>query len=649
MHAAESKPKRQTKKATPSSTKRDRATAYAKAVVTGKIVAGPHVRNACRRHLKDLEDGHLRGLSWDLDAAERVWAYFETRLKLSEGQFEGEPFLLDPSQAFIVGSLFGWKRLHPKHGIIRRFRRAYIEEGKGNGKSPLVGGIGLYGLASDGEAGAQIYAAGATRDQARVLFADAVKMVRQSPALLSRFRFSGGTGRENNIAHLDSGSFFRPVSRDTKRTGSGPRPHFALCDEIHEHPDGGTIETLERGFKFRRQPLLVMTTNSGSDRNSVCWEEHQQAVKVAAGTRTPGPDFAFVGEPIDDTAFSYVCALDVDDDPLNDPSCWIKANPLLGVILQPDDLQKSVDQAKAMPGKRNGILRLHFCVWTDADTAWIGRETLEKVLALFDPADHAGKRVFLGGDLSGHRDLTAIAHIVETGTVERPAPDGEGVVELPTYDAWIEAWTPGDNIKERSERDQAPYDVWADEAIAADEGRDPWLRAIPGERIRLDFVAAYLAEIDQAFEIALLAYDRYAWSKLQHEIDDLGLDIPQASHPQAAQRPAKPPQDMIDQAKLERREPPQGLWMPKSKLALEELILDQRIRLLANPVLISACMSAAVGADPMGNEFFSKAKATQRIDPLVSLAMAVGAAFMAPSDGGGPNLDDYLSSGLMHA
>lgn len=631
------------------SSSRDRATVYAKAVVAGKIIAGPHVRNACRRHLKDLKDGHLRGLSWDIEAAERVWSYFEGVLKLSEGQFEGKAFRLDPSQAFILGSLFGWKRRHSTYGIIRRFRRAYIEQGKGNGKSPLVGGIGLYGLASDGEQGAQIYSAGATRDQARVLFADSVKMVRASAALSKRLTFSGGVGREYNIAHLGTASFFRPVSRENSRTGSGPRPHFALCDEVHEHPNRGIIDTLERGFKFRRQPLLVMITNSGSDRNSACWEEHQHAVRVAAGTATPGTDFAFVGEAYDDETFSYVCALDPGDDPLNDPSCWIKANPLLGTILTEEYLAGVVSQAKKMPGKRNGILRLHFCVWTDADTAWIGRETLEKVLALFDPADHAGKRVFLGGDLSGHRDLTAIAHIVETGTVERPAPDGEGVVELPTYDAWIEAWTPGDNIKERSERDQAPYDVWADEAIAADEGRDPWLRAIPGERIRLDFVAAYLAEIDQAFEIALLAYDRYAWSKLQHEIDDLGLDIPQASHPQAAQRPAKPPQDMIDQAKLERREPPQGLWMPKSKLALEELILDQRIRLLANPVLISACMSAAVGADPMGNEFFSKAKATQRIDPLVSLAMAVGAAFMAPSSEGGPNLDDYLSSGLMLA
>lgn len=644
MHGAESKPTRKVKRKTPSS---DRATAYATEVLAGKIIAGPHVRNACQRHLKDLEDGHLRGLVWDLAAAERVWAYFETRLKLSEGQFEGEPFLLDPSQAFILGSLFGWKRHHPKHGLIRRFRRAYIEEGKGNGKSPLVGGIGLYGLASDSEAGAQIYAAGATRDQARVLFADAVKMVRQSPKLLSRFTFSGGAGRENNIAHLDSGSFFRPVSRDTKRTGSGPRPHFALCDEIHEHPDGGTIETLERGFKFRRQPLLVMTTNSGTDRNSVCWQEHQHAVRVAAGTRSPGPDFAFVGEPLDDLTFSYCCALDVDDDPLNDPTCWVKANPLLGVILQPDDLQKAVDQAKAMPGKMNGILRLHFCVWTDADRAWISRETLEKVLADFDPlTEHAGKRVDSGVDLSAARDLTATAHAVRTGEVEVTRPDGS-VMILPTFDAWIEAWTPGDNIKERSLADEAPYDEWASEEIAEMEGREVWLHAVAGERIRLDHVAAHFQWLEQHFEMGAVAYDRYGWRRFEQELEDLGLDLDVMEHPQGGKRKAKPTEDQIASAKREGRDPPEGLWMPGSLNELEQLIIDGRIRLKANPVLISACMSAAINdSDPFGNRWFEKRKSTQRIDPLVSLAMAIGAALSAPSDGG-PNLDDFIKNAVI--
>ena len=218
----------------------DRTSEYAEAVVSGEIVAGPHVRNACRRHLKDLEDGHDRGLSFDHESAERAFGFFEEVLKLSEGQFEGLPFALHLSQAFIVGSIFGWKRADG----TRRFRRAYIEQGKGNGKSPMAGGIGLYGMTADGEAGAQIYSAAAKRDQATILFADAVKMVRQSPALAKRIEFSGGPGREYNMAHHKSGSFFRPVSRDTGKSGSGPRPYFVLADEVHELPDGKILEML---------------------------------------------------------------------------------------------------------------------------------------------------------------------------------------------------------------------------------------------------------------------------------------------------------------------------------------------------------------------------------------------------------------------
>jgi len=268
-------------KRTSSST--DRATAYALAVIAGEIVAGPHVRNACQRHMDDLQNGTARGLKYDEALAARALRFFEGKLKLSEGQFEGRAFQAHPAQAFIIGSLFGWQKLSNDFGWVRRFRRAYIEQGKGNGKSPLAGGIGLYGLMADGESGAEIYAAGATKDQAGILFRDAVKMVGKSPDLAGRIKASGGVGREYNLAYLAKGSFFRPISREAKRTGSGPRPHMALCDEVHEHPDRGVMEMLERGFKFRRQPLLLMITNSGSDRNSVCWEEHEHAVKVAAG------------------------------------------------------------------------------------------------------------------------------------------------------------------------------------------------------------------------------------------------------------------------------------------------------------------------------------------------------------------------------
>jgi phage terminase large subunit-like protein len=584
-------------------------------VLDGRIVAGPHVRNACRRHLADLAHGHERGLTYDLAAARHVWSFFEGVLKLSEGQFEGIPFNLHPVQAFKLGSMFGWKRADG----TRRFRRAYIEEGKGNGKSPFVGGIGLYLLTADGEPGAEIYAAGAKKEQAGILFRDAVKMYRKSPALKKRLKPSGGVGREYNLAALATGSFFRPISKDAGKTGSGPRPHGGLCDEVHEHPNRDVMEMLERGFKFRRQPLLVMITNSGSDRNSVCWEEHQHAVRVAAGTMTPDAAFAYVGEVIDDTTFSFVCALDPGDDPLTDRSCWLKANPLLGTILTEDYLAGVTAQARQIPGKLNGILRLHFCVWTDSDQAWISREALESCLADFDPEIlHAGKEVSAGADLSGTTDLSALGFWVETGTVTRFREDG-APIELPTYDAWIEAWTPGDTLAARALKDQAPYDVWV---------RDGHLHAPPGKQVRFDSMVAHLAGMQPTFLIRLLAFDRYAFARFLEVMDEAGLTIPVVEHPQGGKRRAKAPDDLVEQAKREGREPPLGLWMPGSLNFLEELILDGRIRLRRNPVLVSACMSAAIEADAFDNRWFSKRHATQRIDPLVALAMGGGAAAM---------------------
>jgi hypothetical protein len=145
-----SKPRRRTQTPTPPTvSSADRTSAYAKAVVAGEIIAGPHVRNACRRHLDDLK--RTDRIWFDPDAAAHAFGFFEEVLKLSEGQFEGQPFRLEPSQAFIIGSLFGWKRADGR----RRFRRAYIEQGKGNGKSPVAGGIGLFGMTAAGEAGAK--------------------------------------------------------------------------------------------------------------------------------------------------------------------------------------------------------------------------------------------------------------------------------------------------------------------------------------------------------------------------------------------------------------------------------------------------------------------------------------------------------------
>lgn len=595
----------------------ERVSAYAQAVLDGTEIAGPHVRNACQRHFDDLATAHERGIYWNDAKAHRAMRFFEERLKLNDGQFDGKPFKLHPSQAFKLGSLFGWERENGK----RRFRRAYIEEGKGNGKSPFAGGLGLFGLMADGEAGSQVYAAGAKKEQAQILFQDAVKMARAAPKLAGRLKFSGGIGKEFNIAFHEKQSFFRPISKDAGKTGSGPRPHFALLDELHEHPDRSVGEMLERGFKFRQQPLLFMITNSGSDRNSFCWEEHEHAVRVVAGTKTPDDDFTYVGEVIDDTTFAYVCALDKDDDPLEDPTCWKKANPLLGTILTEEYLAEVVAQAKQIPGKLNGILRLHFCVWTSADKAWMPRDTVEAVMDDFEPSDeHAGKQLFLSVDLSAARDMTALACAVKTGTKSMDREDGS-TIELPTFDMWIEAWTPADTLKARALADKAPYDVWVDQG---------WLNASPGSRIRFDFVAQRVAQLTQDFDVQGIAYDPYAYDKFREELDAIGVEVEQIPHPQGGKRRSKASEKKIEAAKAAGLPEPQGLWMPGSVTELENAIIDGRVRLRRNPVLMTALMGATFDRDPLDNRWFVKTKASVRIDAAVALAMVTGFAADTP-------------------
>ena len=167
--------RKKTKSTSSSDDIEDRVTRWAKQVASGEFLAGPDIRNACKRHLKDLETGHERGLAWDLAAANRAISFFPKVLRLSGGDHEGKQFNLLDWQAFIVGSLFGWKDADG----TRRFRMCYVESGKGSGKSPLAAGIGLYGLVADGEASAEIFAAATKKDQAMILFREAVSMVNQ--------------------------------------------------------------------------------------------------------------------------------------------------------------------------------------------------------------------------------------------------------------------------------------------------------------------------------------------------------------------------------------------------------------------------------------------------------------------------------------
>ena len=184
----------------------DQVSAYAKQVVACKIIAGPHVRDACQRHLKDLETAASRGFFFDLDAVNDVIGFFKVVLRLNGQGFEGQPYQLLPWQAFIVGSLFGWKVIETG---MRRFTTAYIETAKGSGKSPLAAGVGLYMMVGNKVRipRAEVYAYATKKDQAMILFRDAVAMVDQSPELAKHLSKSGIGERTYNLAFLKTDRF----------------------------------------------------------------------------------------------------------------------------------------------------------------------------------------------------------------------------------------------------------------------------------------------------------------------------------------------------------------------------------------------------------------------------------------------------------
>lgn len=563
----------------------DRATEYARRVVAGDIVAGPPVRNQCARHLRDLNDGWRRGVFYDEEAAAATYRFFETLLRLNGGQFEGKPFLLLPWQAFIVGALFGWKR---RDGT-RRHRLAYLETAKGSGKSPLCAGIALKALTADREARAECYAAASKRDQAMVLFRDAVAMVKQSPALRRKLVMSGGDGNEWNIAFPATGGFFRPISSEDGQ--SGPRPHCGVLDELHEHKDDGVVEMMQAGAKFRRQPLNVLSTNSPSSRTSVCARYRELAIKIAAGVLE------------DDEFFPFVCTLDDEDDPLKDEACWIKANPSIGTTFDAEWLRARVRGAIQMPSREGLIRRLHFCQPTDAAAHWIGQDLWDAAQTAFDIEQMRGFPCWLGLDLSNKRDLTALAAAWRL-------PDGSLRVAT-----WF--WTPEETLEARAAEDRVEYGTWA---------KVGHIFPVPGRIIDKNAVARFVKKLHDEHDVRGLAYDQAGADDFLAACDNVGLDAWIWQGPDE-KKPVGAGMMMIRHGQgFAGYKSPDVLWMNRSITALEDGIVKATIQFRENPVLTWNSASAVLQQDEAGNRKWDKRKATGRIDGMVAVSEAVGAA-----------------------
>ena len=559
----------------------DRTSAYARDVDQGLIIAGPDVRAACRRHLRDLEEGPARGLYWDIDEAKRAIAYYEEVLVLNGGEFEGKPFILLGWQAFVVGCVYGWKGSDG----YRRFRVAYVETGKGSGKSPLAAGVGLFGLTADNEPRAEVYAAATKKDQAMILFRDAIAMKDQSPKLAARLITSGAKGKEFNLAFHATNSFFRPISADDG--ASGPRPHVGLIDEIHEHKNATVVEMMMAGTKSRRQALIFMITNSGTDKRTVCWDYHEYGSKVSAGQLE------------DDSFFAFICSLDEGDDPFLDEKCWYKANPSLADgVPGLKYLREQVTQARGMPSKEATVRRLNFCEWTEANAPWLSAEVWNQC-ANTDGMTHSdmyGRAGVAAFDISSTQDLTAFVMALDH------TEDDPVTRLIPTF------WLPGDGLKEKGERDRVPYIAWRDAG---------YLNTLPGKAVNKLAVIHRIATLCALFDIRAIACDRWRLEDYVQLIDTEGLTLP----------------PLI----------PFGQGFKDMAPAVDEfetMLLNQTIIHDSNPVMTWNASNAVLQTDPAGNRKVTKERANGRVDGIVAGVMAIGLTLGADNEH--QNIDDFI-------
>lgn len=577
----------------------DLATLYACDVLDGKVVAGEFVKASCQRHLRDLDGGSARGLSFNVDQARHHCGFFPAVLTVTEGIAEGKPFHLLPWHGFVVASLFGWKR----DDGLRRYRMAWLETGKGQAKSPLMAGIGIDMMGFAGKERSEVYAIAGDKDQANVLFKDAVAMCRANLPDRDEDEFESlesrgdvvirGTGDHAwKVEHPASSSKF--MSMASVDSISGPRPYAVLADEIHEFKTAYALQIWKAAIdKMSGDPLMVLGTNTPAINQIVGTEYSELFQKV------------ITGQADDDSLFGFIARVDEQDREtvFDNELVWQKALPALGVTYPIDNVRKRVNTARLMLSEALSTKRLYFGIPVGTEGFWTTQEAWESCQGVVDESKMLGSPCWLSLDLSKKNDLTALSACWRK--------------DLKLH---VKTWyfTTRAGIHDRARDDNAPYDKWADDPAVT-------LEAVPGATIDYEFVGARVkALIDAGHDVRFLTFDP---AKIGDFIDACGrIDFPVWKF----EGPDEPQGDGLklvshgQGTRIVFRE--RALCMPKSIEQLEDAILDGDIVIDESPVTTMCASNAIIVSDAMNNRAFDKKRSRGRIDGMVSIVQSVGAA-----------------------
>ncbi|HIA9188643.1 terminase large subunit [Klebsiella pneumoniae] len=385
---------------------------YAERVVSGDIVAGELVRLACQRFFHDLEHGPERGVYFDEGRAQHVLDFYNF-VPHVKGHLTGKPIELMDWHTFILINLFGFvvplideitfESILDDDGdpmFVRRFRTAYDEVARKNAKSTLSSGIGLYMTGADGEGGSEVYSAATTRDQARIVFDDAKRMIKLAPKTLGRLFGSN----KLNIHQERTGSKFEPVASDANNL-DGLNIHCGIVDELHAHKTRDVWEVLETATGARLQSLIFAITTAGFNKEGICYEQRDYAIKVLKNFDNPDPLSIK-----DDSYFALIYTLDEGDDPFDEAN-WPKANPGLGICKRWDDMRRLAKKAKEQVAARVGFFTKHLNIWVQGEKAWMDMARWEKCRDDWDDSTSANWSMWLGVDLSNKIDISAAVKV----------------------------------------------------------------------------------------------------------------------------------------------------------------------------------------------------------------------------------------------
>ena len=545
---------------------------YIDGVLSGEILLSKTTRLTFERHRNDLMVAPENGWYFDKRAAERVFD-FCSLLKHSPDKRSWTRFDPEPWQAAIIYIVFGWKK---KDGA-RRFNYAYIEIPKKNGKTTFAAVFANYLLFFDGEEEAEVYCAATVEKQAHICFDKAKRMIEKSPDLAKRAR-----ALTNNVSIVSTGSKMEPLGRDSESM-EGINPHAAVIDEYHVFTwkNNVVFENIQSATVNRRQPLVVIITTSGRDKDLPCFEYRSLCLDILRG------------EKVQDDTFAIIYTLD-DDDDWKDQAVWQKANPNWGVSVLPE---RFVDEFKGAINSRSKEVAFktkNLNLWVDAPTVWMPDEMWMACSHGLSMEALKGQSCYGGLDLASHVDIISLALFF---------PEVMGHPALRFF-----FWIPETKVKEKEDR--VDYALWA---------KQGYVTIMPGGIIDTDQVCGDILKIMQEYRMEGLAYDPYmAHHGVVQGIQKGGFPVermdPYIQSLKNMSAPSKEFEKMVASGMLEHFNNPVARWMLKNVM----LIIDTNENIKPD-----------------------KKRSREKIDGIIAAITAIGMYMSLSADGGNEIYRDH--------